>query len=425
VFTGATPFGASDTGLHALDVSSGAPVAEAVHVGNASLASQAFGPALSSAEMSYENRLWPHLGRKMLSLRPLALQQVAQDDSVLGGYAAKGDRGLQVDSYRTLVQAAFLPAYWSSDQLVDATGTRTGRSGTPAQEGEFTVAEYNFGLFWGMAIQAYEATLVADDSRVDQFFDGNTAALTDQEQQGLRLFQGRVDCTNCHAGAELTLASFSGLGQNGGGRGRGGRGADPGFFRTGVRPIADDVGLGGVDGFGNPLSRAAANGTAPGNVQGLFKTPGLRNVGFTGPYQHNGGQSTLEQVIEFYSRGGDFPGGGLGPGIANRNLNEADRAAIVAFLKALSDDRVRYERAPFDHPELCVPAGQQQADTLSLVLDTSDPQFRLSAVDRWVGLPAVGKGGASAPLQTFQELLQGVGTEGSRAHSLQDRCTVF
>ena len=274
-------------------------------------------------------------------------------------------------------------------------------------------------------IQAYEATLIADDSRVDQFFDGNTAALTADEQNGLRLFRGRqTDCTDCHAGAELTLASFSGVGEN---QGRGGRANDPGFFRTGARPITDDAGLGGVDSFGNPFSRTVAlNAGAANTVQGLFKTPGLRNVEFTGPYQHNGGQSTLEQVIDFYSRGGDFPGGGnLGPGIGNKNLSAADKASVVAFLKALSDDRVRYERAPFDHPELCVTVGQQTASATTLLLDTSSPQFVLSAADRWAGVPAVGKAGSVAPLQTFDELLQGIGADGSRAHSLQDRCSIL
>ncbi len=284
------------------------------------------------------------------------------------------------------------------------------------------MAEYNFGLFWGLAIQAYEATLVANDSRVDQFFDGSAAALNSVEHQGLRLFQGgATDCTNCQAGAELTLASLSGLNQNGR-RGRGGRAADPGFFRTGVRPINDDVGLGGLDIFGIPLSRGAAGNGA----QCLFKTPGLSNVEFTGAYQHNGGQATLEQLIDFYSRGGDFPGGGnLGPGIGNKNLSTADRTALVAFLKALSDDRVRYKRAPFDHPELCVPVGHQQVDSATLVIDSSNPQFRLSAADKWAGLPPVDKSGNSVPLQSFDELLQGARADGSRAHSLQDGCSIF
>jgi cytochrome c peroxidase len=411
IFTGATPFGASDTALNAVNVSTGTPVREAIRIANASLASQSVGPALSNVEMSYDGRAWPQMGRKMLSLRPLALQRVAADDSVLGPYAIADGRGLNFDTYQPLVQTAFQPAYWNSAQTVDG----------------YTAAEQNFGLFWGLAIQAYESTLIANDTRLDQFFDGNTNALTADEQAGLRLFQGgRGDCTNCHAGAEMTLASFSALNQNGGAR-RGNRAAqDPGFFRTGVRPIAEDIGIGALDTFGNPLSRTVAqNANASATVQGLFKTPGLRNVEFTGPYQHNGGQATLDQVVEFYGRGGDFAGNNIGPGIGNKNFSAADRASLVAFLKALSDDRVRYERAPFDHPELCVTVGQQQTDAKALILDTSDPRFRLSAADRWTGLPPVGRNGNAAPLQTFEELLNGVGADGSRAHSLTDSCSIF
>jgi len=86
---------------------------------------------------------------------------------------------------------------------------------------------------------------------------------------------------------------------------------------------------------------------------------------------------------------------------------------------------VRYERALFDHPELCVTVGQQTASATTLMLDTSSSQFVLSAADQWAGVPAVGKTGSTAPLQTFDELLQGIGADGSRAHSLQDRCSIF
>jgi hypothetical protein len=131
-------------------------------------------------------------------------------------------------------------------------------------------------------------------------------------------------------------------------------------------------------------------------------------------------------VVEFYSRGGDFPGdGNLGPGIGNKNFSAADRASLVAFLKALSDDRVRFEHAPFDHPELCVPAGQQQQSATSLLPDTADAQFQMSAADKWAGIPAVGKTGGTVPLQTFDELLQGVGRDGTRAHTLLDACSIF
>ena len=66
-------------------------------------------------------------------------------------------------------------------------------------------------------------------------------------------------------------------------------------------------------------------------------------------------------------------------------------------MKALSDDRVRYERAPFDHPELCVPIGHVEVLPSILQPQLSDPRFRLSAADKWAGIPVVGRqGNASA-----------------------------
>jgi cytochrome c peroxidase len=418
IFSGSTPFGPSDPGMNSLAASNGQLTPELVRVENSSLASQAMGPAANDTEMAYSGRNWPKLGKKMLSLAPLAKQRVAPDDSVLGLMASLAGPGLLPQyTYRTLVQSAFQPAYWNSDQLVDVTGSPlAGRKGEAASTSEFTQAEFNFPLFWGLAIQAYEATLVSDNSSFDQFAEGNAQALTAQEQTGLNLFR-RNDCDNCHSGAEFTAASLTsvlrlgatGRGPNGGGR------LDTGFFRTGVRPIADDIGLGGVDVFGTPFSIAPQQSAA---VNGAFKSPTLRNVEFSGPYFHNGGQATLEQVVDFYSRGGDFPAGGTGPGIRPLNLSTDNRAALTAFLKTLSDDRVRFERAPFDHPELCVPTGSDTAQP------SLGPSFPLSAADKWAGVPSVGASGSAVPLQTFDELLQGIGLDGSRAHTLSDACLI-
>jgi hypothetical protein len=334
--------------------------------------------------MSYDGRTWPMVGRKMLSLRPLAKQTVAADDSVLGPYADASGRGLAWrHSYLALVQTAFEPAYWQA-----AATTAEG----------FTQLEANFALFFGLAVQAYEATLVSDDSPFDR-----GEPLTPQEQLGFQIFDGRGRCDNCHGRAELTEASVANSA---------GRNGDVGFFRTGVRPAPEDRGVGGTDTFGNPFARGNGQG-----ANGAFKTPSLRNVEFTGPYFHNGGQATLEQVMEFYSRGSDFPQGGLGRGIGRLNLSEEERAAVVAFMKALSDDRVRHERAPFDHPELCVPAGH-------VAEAGSDPRYLLSAAEKWAGIPAVGRRGNVAPLQTFEEMLRGVGEDGTRTHTLKDACTV-
>lgn len=406
IFTGATPFGESDTRANAISIVDGQLVQEKVRIENSSLASQAVGPPLNAVEMSYDGRTWPKLGKKLLALRPLSGQQVSPEDSVLGSYADPDGRGLLTKhSYLTLVQAAFQPAYWNSAQLVGDT--------------EFTIAEHNFSLFFGLAVQAYEATLISDQSRFDQFSEGVPGALTAQEISGLGVFRGRGECNDCHTGPEFTLAGFTSIAQRGDvQRLRTGLFTDTGFVHTGVRPTDDDAGLDSKDDFGVPFSIAAAqNPTARLGIAGAFKTPALRNIEFTGPYFHNGGQATLEQVVEFYNRGGDVAGSPtLSPDVNRLNLNAADRAALVAFMKSLSDDRVRFERAPFDHPELCVPTGYADAPE-------ADPAYPRSAVDREAGIPAVGRNGNPVPLQTFDELLRGVGADGTRAHSLSESCS--
>ena len=398
VFTGATPFGESDKGFHAWVYRDGGLRQEPVHLENSSLASQAVGPALNGTEMSWSGRGWQQLGRKMLNLAPLARQKVSVKDSVLGRLANAGGKGLQRDvSYAGLIQTAFQPQYWRAVEMADG----------------YTQMERNFPLFWGLAIQAYEGTLVADDSRVDQFLEGRPS-LNALEEQGLRQFQRRgSQCTNCHNGAELSSASLSNIQRrNGNVRSA----ADAGFFRVGVTPVQEDPGLGGKDTFGLPLWPLDSGG----NPDGAFKTPGLRNVEFTGPYFHDGSQATLEQVLDFYGRHGDFPAGGLGRGMGNIRLSAEDRAAIVAFLKALSDERVRFQRAPFDHPSLCVPNGH--AELSSGRVEPDKTQTGSIARDKWAFVPEVGKEGSAVPLQTFEEMLRGIGNDGSRANTLTTAC---
>jgi cytochrome c peroxidase len=401
VFSGSTPFGGSDPNSNALAYRNGQLQREQLRITNSSLASQAVGPALNAAEMSYDGRPWPKLGRKLLALQPLARQQVRIDDSVLSAFANPVGNGLST-SYAALIQAAFQPEYWTAPDTTDG----------------YSQMEMNFALYWGLAIQAYESTLISNDSRLDQFLEGNRNALTALEQQGFNGFQqGNAQCTQCHQGTEFTAASYTNVLR------RGANPANPddaGFFRTGVTLIAEDIGLGAKDGFNIPLFTPARAGQA----DGTFKAPGLRNAEFTGPYFHDGGQATLEQVLAFYGRNGDFPAGGnLGPGIGRIRLSAADQTALVAFLKALSDDRVRFERAPFDHPSLCVPNGHAESAPGVPEIDSSDARFKLTALDKFALIPASGKFGNSVPLQTFDELLRGVGSDGSRAHAMAESCT--
>jgi cytochrome c peroxidase len=416
VFNGATPFGAADSRAVVLVSANGALAPEQVRLDLSSLASQAVGPPLNDVEMSFDGRGWLGLGRKMLTLTPLARQTVAADDSVLGSFADLGGRGLRPEvTYGALIRAAFQPAYWNSPAVIDADGRLIADVGQPGGPAQFDQTSYNFGLFFGLAVQAYESTLVSDNTPVDRFLAGTSSALTGIQQQGLNEFRSnRSQCTQCHQGPEFSAAGLTTAS-------RGSR-VDPralGFFRTGVSAIEDDPGTAGVDGFGSPLFPAAPGGRA----NGAFKSPGLRNVELTGPYFHTGGVATLEQVLEFYARNGDVPAGGnLGPGIGNIQLSQQARTALLEFLKALTDDRVRYEQAPFDHPSLCVPIGYTENRPGVLTPDTSAPGSASAAADLWAFVPAVGRNGNGVPLQTFAELLLGVGRDGSRAHALQQTC---
>jgi len=416
IFNAATPFGTADARASVLVVGAGGLRPATVRLDASSLASQAVGPPLNAVEMSFDRRAWAHLGRKMLSLAPLARQTVAVTDSVLGPYANADGAGLRSNaSYDALIRIAFQPAYWSSPAVVDANGRIVADAGQPSRPGEFTQMAYNFGLFFGIAVQAYEATLVSDDTPVDRFLAGDSTALTTVQQQGLNEFRsGGSQCTQCHQGPELSAAGFTTAAS--------GNPADPralGFFRIGVSAIEDDPGAAGLDTFGSPLFPGAPDGRATG----ALKAPDLRNVELTGPYFHTGGAATLEHVLEFYARNGDVPAGGnLGPGIGNIRLNQQDRAQIVEFLKALTDDRVRYERAPFDHPSLCLPVGYAENPPGVLTPDVSASPTGTAAADLWALVPAVGQNGNAVPLQTFAEELQGIGRDGSRAHALQQAC---
>jgi len=518
-FNGVTPFGSRDS-VRVWVVDAGGKAAQIdIHIVNASLASQAVGPPLNPVEMSASGRTFPDLGHKLLLLKPLGLQQVSSTDSVLGSIIdTTTGKGLRV-SYTSLIQSAFQPKWWNASKRVTI-GSNT-----------YTMMEANFSLFWGLSIMMYEATLVANDSPIDQYLDSgrtNTAALDQAAARvqadyqaavpgntltaadilkGLDLFEQPVapppsfpvpgpgfgvGCSGCHVGAELTSASIrnlTGPGVEAGDAAFKNAGFDlrmermfmnlswtppgplspvpfgadaitfnpssyavnvtdiagvqqsppislpsatydSGWYNLGVRPTADDLGVGAKDPFGLPLSwtelfqtlapgqiavpgnglgcPGAGNATFPNtilnasgfpllsgplqaneptDVAGTFKVASLRNVELNGPYFHNGGKSTLAQVVNFYDDGGDFANATKAPAIVPLMLGQDQANSLVAFLLALTDERVRWQQAPFDHPQLIVPNGDNPAGTDSLLV-----------------IPAVGASGAPTPLQRFLNL---------------------
>lgn len=463
-FNGVNPFGNRDPNAVIFKNVVGYSTPQPVHVSIpfSSLASQAVGPPGSAFEMSCGGRIFPNMGRKLLTGIPLGQQLVDPTDSVLGPLSnatlLPGTKGLNT-TYIQLIQKAFKPDYWQSASSITigssspislsmlssdlikliAPGAVVPTSAQQEHDdqvmiptNQYSQMEANFSLFWGLAVQMYEQTLIANDSPVDQFFDGNKTALAPDQLDGLAIFQNQGRCINCHGGAETTNASVSKVtGARLERMKMGDSGVavyDDGFYNIGVRPTAEDKGVGGTDPFGNPLSETMycqqllkagktcdAGVSSIGShissaenipaaplsaydraaVNGSFKTPGLRNVELTGPYFHNGSQATLREVVDFYSRGGDFGFQNLqdlDPDIDFRdglNLSEDEKNNLVAFLIGLTDERVRWERAPFDHPSLCL-SGGAAGNSTSVVPDPLKPG---QATDTVTCLPAVGAAG--------------------------------
>src|SRR4028118_749479 len=444
-FNGVNPFGSRDPDAFVLK----APTRESplektkISLKNSSLASQAVGPPLSSVEESATGRTFPdigqkfngvrikllprELGKKLTKLRPLAKQLVHRQDSVLGSLSLWPLRGLIQGSYENMIENAFKREWWDSQYVIKVDSTGGTRSFKRLLDplalfatDEFSLMDYNFSLFFGLAIQLYESTLISNDSPFDRFMEGNSNALTVQQQQGKDLFEGKAGCINCHIKAEFTAASVNHVQDeridhltlaNGGEAVY-----DNGFNNIGVRPTLEDLGVGGKDPFGNPLSEsrlaqqglfesllnATPNDTVGADeriaADGAFKTPGLRNVELTAPYFHNGGQLTLRQVVDFYNRGGDFAENNidnLDGDIHPLGLTEEEKTSLVAFLVSLTDDRVRYERAPFDHPQLFVTNGHP--GERNAVTDDGTGQATTTVLE----LPAVGRNGTTVPQPNF------------------------
>jgi cytochrome c peroxidase len=149
------------------------------------------------------------------------------------------------------------------------------------------------------SIAAYERTVLSGNAPYDKFKAGDTKALSEAAQRGLKIFKGKGHCTACHVGGSLTDRSYHNLG-------------------VGMDAKKPDIGR-------EAVSKLEGD-------RGAFKTPTLREIKKTAPYMHDGRFKTLEDVVEFYTKGG----------IANEYLDEEiyelkvtaqDKKDLVTFLK--------------------------------------------------------------------------------------------
>lgn len=183
------------------------------------------------------------------------------------------------------------------------------------------------------AIAAFVRSIVSFDSAYDRYLAGEATALSADAVRGMDLFfSERVECFHCHGGFNFTDST------------------------THASATVESIGF-----HNNGLYNLNHSGAYPANNTGLFdmsgeardmgrfKAPSLRNVALTAPYMHDGSIATLEAVLDHYERGGrlietgDFKGDGrLSPFksefVLGFELSDSERADILAFLHALSDE---------------------------------------------------------------------------------------
>jgi cytochrome c peroxidase len=168
------------------------------------------------------------------------------------------------------------------------------------------------------AIGSYVRSLIKLNSRFDEYMMGDKTAMSSEEIDGFNLFMGKGKCATCHF-MPLFNGSFP-----------------PGYttMETEVIGVPSAVGKKEID-------------PDPGRydvvrlpfLKHAFKTPTVRNAAGTAPYMHNGVFSSLEQVVDFYNKGGGI---GLGLTINNQTLpfdklelTNREQKKIVAFIKSL------------------------------------------------------------------------------------------
>jgi len=175
-----------------------------------------------------------------------------------------------------------------------------------------------------MAIAAFERTLVSRDTPMDRYLRGEKDALTARQRAGYELFVGKAGCAECHGGENLTDERFHNLGVP----------EDP-KTNEDPRVLATARFVGKVSGFpeyrtltGDPGRFLVTKDPADWKA---FVTPPLREVASTSPYMHNGSLRTLDEVIDFFDRGGGQDPK-KSPLLKPLGLSKEEKTALKEFL---------------------------------------------------------------------------------------------
>ncbi len=188
------------------------------------------------------------------------------------------------------------------------------------------------------AVAAFERTLNSDPKKVpfDRYMNGDKTAMTRQQVRGMKLFEGKANCIQCHDGPMFTNQDFHNLGLP-----RNEAFDEDPLRQISIRFRAKAFGILNYDEVDE--DKGLYFNTHRTDDIHLWRTAPLRELVDTPPYMHNGVFFSLEEVVEFYNVGGgpNLDGGKAlagkkDPLIKPLNLTDEEQAALVAFLEALS-----------------------------------------------------------------------------------------
>jgi cytochrome c peroxidase len=188
----------------------------------------------------------------------------------------------------------------------------------------------------GKAIQAYTRELRCGRSRFDRWMDGDALALDAEEQAGALLFVGKAGCNRCHSGPYFSDQRFHNVGLRPDFRFFIGNFDDEGASAGLAAMIADPLNARGK--FSDGYDRRHDALLSQAELEGAFRTPQLRCVSRRPSFMHTGQLRSLEDVVAFFDRGGSRQGFVGRSELVPLGLTREERAALVAFLRALDGD---------------------------------------------------------------------------------------
>jgi cytochrome c peroxidase len=170
----------------------------------------------------------------------------------------------------------------------------------------------------GKAIASFQRTVLSGNSPADKFDQGQQpGAISESAQKGLTLFRDKARCTKCHSGFNFTDEKFH------------------------------NIGIGWDD---NKVDLGRYMVTSNAEELGAFKTPTLREIARSAPYMHDGRFKTLEEVVNFYNKGG-VKNPHQDPLILPLELTDQEKSDLVAFLRTLNGEGWQHVSAPKSFPK--------------------------------------------------------------------------